>query len=403
MLVGALQRMVHVGLFLGYSIDVGEHFDGEGIGRFIIRLTDGLLRCNRALVLHVTTTERNYQVVEQALQRNLSSMNRTRMVHHKFSTVEWVNQHVEVCGWIVPYIGMEMAVGLERPFIVSLHDLVYLHFPDVYDKAHPGFFEPFGRVVDAVTSRASKVVFHSDFTRNHEGMVFLQTPPSKAHVIRLAAPIEEYRSFGVSVEDVFRNHYGLFQPYIVYPSMIRLHKNHVRLIQAFLNFRQSAVGSKSNLKLVLTDCLQNRPQHDEISQLLADCRSESDRNSVVFLGRVAAQDLPSLYKYSVGTIIPTLFEGGFPFQVLESVVMNTPAAVSRIEVIRESLPNLDAFMAFDPYSLEELESAISNLWKLGGSLVPAQQAATRHLLKRTWTQVAADYCQLLMSTVSESQ
>ena len=126
-----------------------------------------------------------------------------------------------------------MALELERPFILCVHDLVYLHFRELYVRKHPELVGEMERVVYAMANKAAKVVFNSHYIQRNEGLRFLGLLPSKTRVIRLAAPAEEYRTFGIVDETAFRNKYRLFDGYIVYPSVIRAHKNHDRLIEAF--------------------------------------------------------------------------------------------------------------------------------------------------------------------------
>lgn len=139
-------------------------------------------------------------------------------------------------------------------------------------------------------------------------MKFLKLPPEKMHVIRLAPPSEEYKSVSSLNENTFRQKYNLNNDYIFYPSVIRLHKNHDRLIEAFFKFKQAHIGTTSNLRLVLTDHFHGRPTEEEIVKVLNNCEDPYIRDSVVFLGRIPTNDVPLLYKHAIGTIVPTLLK-----------------------------------------------------------------------------------------------
>jgi glycosyltransferase involved in cell wall biosynthesis len=223
---------------------------------------------------------------------------------------------------------------------------------------------------------------------------FLKLPLNKTQVIRLAAPMEEYRSFGIVDEALFRQIYSLPDPYLVFPSVMRLHKNHDRLIKAFLNFKRTPEGAASKLRLVLTDHYVNRPFEKEITDLLQSCTTQDEMNSFVFMGRIASSDIPSLYKYAVGTIVPTLFEGSCPFPILESLTVDTPVAISRIEVALEVINDINAFITFDPYSLSEIEAAIVQLWQRHEGLSAIQKAAINGVLQRSWSDVGHEYVTL---------
>jgi glycosyltransferase involved in cell wall biosynthesis len=387
----------HIGIFLGYHHQVT--LDGEGIGSFIVRLIEGWLLNNQDIKVHVATTEGNTGEVERLLNKHVSAL-RSRVFIRSFPDMAWLNRNVSVDIWCVPYVGLKWALELQRPFILCVHDLVYLHFRDLYYSKQPEFFQSLDPIVSAMANKASKVVFNSNFIRDNEGLRFLELPLSKTQVIRLAAPIEEYRASGICEEPAFRQTYNLKGPYLVFPSIMRLHKNHDRLIEAFLNFKQTPEGISSNLSLVLTDHYVNRPFEKEITALMNRCTTLDELNSIVFLGRVASNHIPSLYKYAAGTIVPTLFEGSCPFPILESLTVDTPVAISRIEVAVEVIDNMAAFITFDPYSVVEIEAAIVELWRRHEALAAVQKAAISAALHRSWTDVAGEYEALFNSVIS---
>lgn len=387
-----------IGFFLGYSIYLGEGgFDGEGIGRFVIRLIDGLLSNDKEVTIVVMTSSENYSIIDKAFKRYIPNYP-SRLLIRPFSNVEWVNKNIHVDVWVVPYIGMESALQLNKPIIVCLHDLVYMHFEDMY-KCQSGFNNECTFIVNRLVNKATKVVFNSNFIRNNEGFKFLKLPYEKTQVIRLAAPKQEYNSIDLCNEDGFRNKYKLYNNYIVYPSVIRLHKNHDRLIEAFLKFKRTNKGAISNLNLVLTDNYKNRPKEQEIKAVLNKCMNINIQNSVIFLGRLPSNDIPLLYKYALGTIIPTLFEGSCPFQILESLTMNTPVAMSKIKVVKEVITDVDKFITFNPYSIEEIERAIEDLWEINDLEIQEQKKAIEKVMKRTWSDVAREYQTLINQIV----
>ncbi|PFN00219.1 glycosyltransferase [Bacillus cereus] len=383
-----------IGLFFGYSGRVGKHFDGEGIGRFSIRLVESLLYLDKNATVTVAIDALNYVNISEAF-RNVSLSFPNRFSIKKFYNVQSVNATFPVDIWIVPYVGMDLALQLEKPMIVCLHDLVYMHFKELYDKTYPNFFAKFHIKVNQLVTKATKVVFNSNFIRNHEGMKFLKLPPEKMHVIRLAPPSEEYKSISSLDENTFRQKYNLNNDYILYPSVIRLHKNHDRLIEAFFKFKQTHIGTASNLCLVLTDHFHGRPKEEEIVRVLNNCEDPYIRDSVVFLGRIPANDVPILYKHAIGTIVPTLFEGSCPFPLLESLIMDTPVAVSKLEIVEEIIMDIEQLITFNPYSIDEMTLAIHNLWQHNNTLLMQQQIAIEHILKRTWANVAQEYYSLL--------
>ncbi|AFH62638.2 glycosyl transferase [Paenibacillus mucilaginosus K02] len=379
---------VSIGIFMGFPHVTP--LDGEGIGRFSIRLIDGMLSTWDRLKVYITTTETNYDEYHKIFARQLEQY-AGRLVLMKSDSMETINRTVPVHVWLVPYVGLELAVYLQRPYVLCLHDLVYLHFKELYFRKSPEFCDWMERVVYRMAERAAAVVFNSDYIKRKEGMEYLGLQEPKTQVIRLASPQDEYNFMGLVPEAEFRIKYGLADEYIVFPSVIRFHKNHSRLIESFIAYKKI---KPSRLQLVITDQLTpdglNSDLYGELGRYPAELLA-----SVRFIGRLPSGELPALYKYAKGTIVPTLFEGSCPFPILESLTMGTPVAAGRLEVTQEVIRDMEAFITFNPYSVSEMVAAIAQLDQPQAALAVRQQAAIQETLQRTWSHVAGEYTQLL--------
>jgi len=389
----------NIGFFLGYSIKL-RNFDGEGIGRFVLRLVEGLLDGEKNTRITIAVNKQNYSPIEEGFKKILLSFP-NRLVIQEYDDIEVLNENTSVNVWIVPYVGMEAATDLKGPIILCLHDLVYMHFEEIYHK-NQKFYDSFTVIVNQLVNKAKKIVFNSNYIRDNEGLKFLKLPKEKTEIIRLAAPTKEYSSIDLYEENVFRDKYKLYGDYIVYPTVIRPHKNCERLIEAFLKFKQTKEGALSNCCLIFTDHYLNCPQEKKIKELLNNPEYPYAQRDIIFLGRLTWNEVPLLYKFAVGTIIPTLFEGSCPFQILESLTMNTPVAISRIEVVKEVLPDTSAFITFDPYSIEEIEKAVYDLWKGNNIILEKQKMAIQHIFQREWSNVADEYNLLINEVIGSN-
>ncbi|GMK43312.1 hypothetical protein PghCCS26_04390 [Paenibacillus glycanilyticus] len=381
----------NIGIFLNFVVQVA--LDGEGIGRFIVRLTEGLLLLEKNYILHIATTDVNQREMEQTFAQLQAEFQGRIHLYHSDS-MDTINRTVPADTWIVPYVGMGLAQYLQKPYLVCLHDLVYLHLPELYakDMEH---FQHVHAIAEKITANAAMVVFNSEFIRNHEGLTFLRLPVHKTEVVRFAAPYEEYTSIGVIAEYDFRTQYNLHGPYIAFPSVARLHKNHHRLIDAFHRYRLTQQGRLSGLQLVFTDELGYRPNQPEIAEALNAIADPQIRESIRFVGRIPSIHLPSLYKYAEGIVVPTLFEGSCPFPILESLIMDTPVSFGRLAVVQEVVADMSNFATFDPLDPLEMSHAIERLMINGKSVAPVQKAAFGDLLHRSWRSVAEEYSSII--------
>ncbi|MBJ8055334.1 DUF4214 domain-containing protein [Bacillus cereus] len=389
------KNLENIGIYLGMACPT--NLEGEGIGRFSTRLAEGLFKYHSTIKIYVVTNEINLRSLRNLFSQ-LVLLYPERLIFYASNSMEFINTELQVDVWIIPYIGLELAMYLDKPIILCLHDLVHLHFKDLYyQESTAEFCYRLDRFIHRLVDKASALIFSSNFTRDHEGLQFLKLPIEKTHVVRLAAPVEEYTAYNIHDESSFRNKYKLYDDYIVYPSVIRPHKNHSLLIEAFMKFKQSFEEPPSNLKLVFTDHYCERPIH--LPDVYLHCTNEQIKNSIVFLNRIPSDNVPSLYKYALGTIVPTLFEGSCPFPILESLILDTPIAASQIEVTSEVVTNMTAFFSFNPYSVEEMSKAIYELSKNGKQMLNQQKAAISTALNRRWTDVAKEYYDIATKTI----
>ncbi|PES65558.1 glycosyl transferase [Bacillus cereus] len=389
------KNLENIGIYLGMACPT--NLEGEGIGRFSTRLAEGLFKYHPTIKIYVVTNEINLRSLRNLFSQ-LVLLYPERLIFYASNSMEFINTELPVDVWIIPYIGLELAMYLDKPIILCLHDLVHLHFKDLYyQESTAEFCHRLDRFIHRLVDKASAIIFSSNFTRNHEGLQFLKLPIEKTHVVRLAAPVEEYTAYNIHDESSFRNKYKLYDDYIVYPSVIRPHKNHSLLIEAFMKFKQSLEEPPSNLKLVFTDHYRERPIH--LPDVYLHCTNEQIKNSIVFLNRIPSDNVPYLYKYALGTIVPTLFEGSCPFPILESLILDTPIAASQIEVTSEVVTNMTAFFSFNPYSVEEMSKAIYELSKNGKQMLNRQKAAISTALNRRWTDVAKEYYDIATKTI----
>ena len=370
-----------IGIYMGYLFPVP--LEGEGIGRYVFRLAEGLLLARADTAVHILATTPNVAEVEKLFAR-LKECFSGRVVFHSADDPEWINKNVAVDVWIVPWIGLAYAQHLAKPLVVCLHDLAYIHVPELTAT---------GKKIDGaarvLTHKAAAVVCNCAYIRTWDALFYLRIPPEKVHMIRPAAPIEEYAGTVLREEEEFRRLYGLDKRYLVFPSVVRPHKNHIRLIEAFFRFAHRR-ADQSGPYLVFTDHVARFCRNGTLQEISGRYRRDIV-NNVKCLGRLPTRDIPALYKYAAGTIVPTLFEGNFPFPILESLTMETPVAFSRIPMAMEVIDDPRDFLTFDPYDVPDIERAIDELCESEAGAAAKQRAALGGFMERTWQDVAGEY------------
>jgi glycosyltransferase involved in cell wall biosynthesis len=97
--------------------------------------------------------------------------------------------------------------------------------------------------------------------------------------------------------------------------------------------------------------------------------------------------------------VPTRFEGGFPWQALEAMLVDTPAILSRIPAVTERLERFDIDAAglrlFEPDDVGALAGHMREALVARERLVRDQERAKAALLRYCWNDVADAYFQVI--------
>jgi glycosyltransferase involved in cell wall biosynthesis len=234
-----------------------------------------------------------------------------------------------------------------KPFAYTLHDLQELYYPQNF----PWWQRTWRYQVYAqLLGRARLVICESKFVKT-DIIRFFGIPEERAVVI--AAP--PLRQFSADLtEDQLqeaRVRLQLPEKFLFYPAHFWLHKNHVRLIEAF----RDIVTEVPDLKLVLAG--RKREGYDAAMSAiknfgLSDC--------VCYTGYVDQNDLGAIYRLAKALVMPSLFES-ISIPIYEAFQVGTPVAASNILGIPEQVG--DAGLLFDPESVTSIREAILSIVK----------------------------------------
>lgn len=168
--------------------------------------------------------------------------------------------------------------------------------------------------------------------------------------------------------------------YIFVSSRVRPLKNYMNVLAAY---SQLLRRFRMNLKLIVTGVLSENEE----------TRSFLNKQGLVFdVAEVPFVDDPlhrALIKHAACYLIPTKFEGGFPFGFSESINAGTPVAMSRIPVTVEILEDhIQSPEYFDPNDIDGIVSSVRYVLKNRNDVVKRQLQLLQTFPRRTWEQVA---------------
>lgn len=234
-------------------------------------------------------------------------------------------------------------------YIVTIHDLVPLFFPNLVPWKHLLFFKLF---MKRAAKTADRIVTDSAHSKR-DIIRYLGVPEDKIRVIPLGyTPPSRHNEENPNRQRAVLTKYGIIRPYLLFVGVIEPKKNLERLIEAFALLRQTP-GFSDDLYLVIVGgkgwlC-------DHLSQKVQDLQLEE---SVVFTGFVAEEELPSLYSGAEVFVFPSIYEG-FGLPVVEAMSYGVPVVTSTAS----SLPEIagDAGILVDPHNPAAIRDGIAEV------------------------------------------
>ncbi len=270
----------------------------------------------------------------------------------------------------------------ERTFVLVIHDLHALHYPDQW---RPRDVERMKQRLEFLSARASQIIVHNEFTAQ-DVVEKLGVERQRIVVVLLPAFFSEAAFSGSSDKDMtVLAKLGIKKPYALWASSSTFaHKNHLNLLRAWRILRDR--GCK--LQLVCTG--SKEPRWDDVE---ASIRGEQLGSSVCFTGIVTDAELAAILRNTHLAICPTLFEGGGPGPAAEAVMAGIPLTLSNIpqcqELFNRRTDLCTFFNPYDPTAIADAVQAIVNHYPLAQQR--AAYAREQYATMRTQKSAADQY------------
>ena len=213
--------------------------------------------------------------------------------------------------------------AIERPSIVTLHDLQHLDLPQMFPRAERAFRTA---VWHPSIRGAQRVVVISDFVRRR-AIELLGLDEARIRVVPLGL---DHAQLGPGS--------GEREPFLLYPARAWPHKNHARLFEAFTLLRRERPG----LRLVLTGGGDVGPVPEGVEPR----------------GHVPWPEVVDLMRRASALVFPSLYEG-FGLPPLEAMACGCPVACSNVAALPEVVG--DAARLFDPHEPQAIADAVRDV------------------------------------------
>lgn len=239
-----------------------------------------------------------------------------------------------------PYYLMPFWSGV--PTVVTLHDLIPLHYPRLFTPTQRLAY----RVATRLAVRAARRIVAVSAAAADDIQQRLRVPAERIAIIPEAAD-PAFRPLAAAAIAAARHRLSLPPRYALYVGSNKPHKNLVRLIEAWARLR---AGGAVLVIAGVWDARFSDAQQRAATLGVAD--------SVRFLGPIVAADLPALYGGALLFVFPSEYEG-FGLPVIEAMACGVPVACSSAASLAEVTG--EAALRFAPHDVEAMAAAIDSL------------------------------------------
>jgi glycosyltransferase involved in cell wall biosynthesis len=238
-----------------------------------------------------------------------------------------------------------LSLGSKTPAIAVFHDLNFEHYPKDLPFAERFYYRTFFR---KYAKRANRIATVSAFSKSDIQKQY-QVDPSKIDVVYNGAG-EFYSPVSEDIKKATREKFTDGRPYFFFVGSLHPRKNLVNLFRAFDLFRQQTPGEH-----VLLIAGAKKWWTGEIASVF---ESMQHKDSVIFAGRLTADDMKNVMGSALALTYVSYFEG-FGIPIVEAFRCGTPVITSN----RTSMPEVggDAVLLTDPFNPGDIASAMKRL------------------------------------------
>lgn len=260
-------------------------------------------------------------------------------------------------------------------YVVTVHDLIPLLWPDTVTWKHRAYFR---LAIRRVTRLADAVIVDAAAVKTLV-VERLGVDERRVHVVPIGVDAELFRRPPPGVGEAMRGRFGLAdRPFVLFVGTVEPRKNVPTLLQAFERLQRSGRVS-DGLRLVVAG---PRGWRGDAALRTAERLGLRD---VVFTGPVSDAELVGLYSEASLFVFPSLYEG-FGLPALEAMACAVPVVASDIPVLREVLG--DAARFAPPTDAEALAAAMERVLTDEGERAMLVARGRRRVARFTWDETA---------------
>ncbi len=241
------------------------------------------------------------------------------------------------------------------PVVLTIHDVGDFRVPKRTDFARRIFRKA---VIPIGLARADHIIAVSQRTADDLVELF-RVPPTKISVIPEGVSPKIYRVEKKEARRLLREHWNIFDDYVLFVGEVAVRKNLPTLVEAFAGMLKDRLD---RIQLVIVG-----KEGSATRDLKRRIKEKGLEGCVMLTGFVDDQDMPFFYSAAEMLVLPSLYEG-FGLPVVEAMASGIPVIVSRAGSLPEVVGN--AGIVCDCSNVSGLKDAMLTL--LSDAAVRAQ-------------------------------
>ena len=350
---------------IGFSTSVIQR-GKTGVAQYVFALL-------RALLVHADRHEFNLFVLEEDLPLFDFAKDKMKLVPvaEKFRpALKNVLWHQTALPKLARKIGLDvlhvpsyrrMLWRAPCPLVATIHDLAPFHIRGKYDWKRMLY----GRVIVKRLARRQDEILAVSENTARDLETFFGLGRDRVNVVWNGIDHQRFQPGDTdAAKSSAAEKWKLDRPFFLFVSRLEHPgKNHVRLIQAFNQFK---ARTKSDWLLAL-----GGSDWHGAEAIHAAAEASPFTNDIRFLGFVSDAELPGLYHATDVFIYPSLFEG-FGFPPIEAMACGVPVISSTRGSLREVVA--EAALTIEPENIADIASALA---KMSGSADEREHWRTR--------------------------
>ncbi len=415
-----------LGIWVGFLYHI-PNLHREGISRFIAYMTESLIR-NYDVNVEVWCYSFNFDEVKtifSILPDHVHSEDTIRfiteenwmdefgitieesahmgVVNAELDNLNHIARLYSKAACFVPIIlYLDNVVGVDKPIFVPAHDMAiaehYLDFIEKDSLFKARFLDINSRVENL--ARIGEATFFSNCNTVRQEQILkhiMNLSELNTNIVYLPVNIPKNVDRNILAENEVRRRFGIKSRYMFYPTQIRPYKNVITLLKSFNRLKSEI----KDIVLVLTG------NPEDIPEVKYYIEREKMSDHLILLSDVSEIELYSIYKYADVTPVPSVFEGGFPWQACEALYMEVPLVLSDIPVVNERIEfhgftkENCGLLLFDPLDVDAMTASLKSALSDRVSAVKRQKRFRDELLSYDWNDASKQYYRMFFEEDKE--